>query len=317
MDFGFSIPTRGPLANKDNIGKIAKRGEELGYRYLCASDHIVIPKTIAPNYPYTQNGVPSFSGECLEQLTLLTWLAAVTKEVRLLASVMVVPHRNPVHTAKALATIDVLSGGRLVVGCGAGWMEEEFEAIGTPPFAERGRVTDEYLRVFRELWTSDDPSFDGEYVNFSDIIFEPKPVQKPFPPIWIGGESGRALRRTAELGDCWYPIGSNPRFPLNTVERFAAGVKRLAHHAEKAGRDPATIDLAFLAIWPDDVEPIDIAEGERFIFTGSAQDIAEDIARLGELGVNHILFNFQRQTLEETIAAMEHFAEEIRPLAAV
>lgn len=195
-------------------------------------------------------------------------------------------------------------------------MEEEFEAIGTPPFAERGRVTDEYIRVFRELWTSDDPTFDGEYASFSDIIFEPKPVQKPFPPIWIGGESGPALRRTAQMGDCWYPIGSNPRFPLNTVERFADGVKRLARHAEEAGRDPATIDLAYLANWPDDVAPIDIAEGERFIFTGSAQDLAEDIASLGELGVNHILFNFQRETLEETMAAMEHFAEEIRPLAA-
>lgn len=316
MDFGFSIPTRGSLANQDSIGKIAKRGEELGYRYLCASDHIVIPRTISPKYPYSQSGVPPFSGECLEQLTLLTWLAAVTNEVRLLASVMVVPHRSPVHTAKILATIDVLSGGRLVVGCGAGWMEEEFEAIGTPPFAERGRVTDEYIRVFRELWTSDDPTFDGEYASFSDIIFEPKPVQKPFPPIWIGGESGPALRRTAQMGDCWYPIGSNPRFPLNTVERFADGVKRLARHAEEAGRDPATIDLAFLANWPDDVAPIDIAEGERFIFTGSAQDLAEDIASLGELGVNHILFNFQRETLEETMAAMEHFAEEIRPLAA-
>lgn len=316
MDFGFSIPTRGSLANKDSIGKIAKRGEELGYRYLCASDHIVIPRTISPKYPYSQSGVPPFSGECLEQLTLLTWLAAVTNEVRLLASVMVVPHRSPVHTAKILATIDVLSGGRLVVGCGAGWMEEEFEAIGTPPFAERGRVTDEYIRVFRELWTSDDPTFDGEYASFSDIIFEPKPVQKPFPPIWIGGESGPALRRTAQMGDCWYPIGSNPRFPLNTVERFADGVKRLARHAEEAGRDPATIDLAFLANWPDDVAPIDIADGERFIFTGSAQDLAEDIASLGELGVNHILFNFQRETLEETMAAMEHFTEEIRPLAA-
>lgn len=316
MDFGFSIPTRGPLASKDSIRKIAKRGEELGYRYLCVSDHIVIPRTISPKYPYSQSGVPPFSGECLEQLTLLTWLAAVTNEVRLLASVMVVPHRSPVHTAKILATIDVLSGGRLVVGCGAGWMEEEFEAIGTPPFAERGRVTDEYIRVFRELWTSDDPTFDGEYASFSDIIFEPKPVQKPFPPIWIGGESGPALRRTAQMGDCWYPIGSNPRFPLNTVERFADGVKRLARHAEEAGRDPATIDLAYLANWPDDVAPIDIAEGERFIFTGSAQDLAEDIASLGELGVNHILFNFQRETLEETMAAMEHFAEEIRPLAA-
>jgi probable F420-dependent oxidoreductase len=315
MDFGFGIPTRGPLANQDDIRTIARRGEELGFRYLCVSDHIVIPRKIASTYPYSPDGTPTFTGECLEQLTLLTWLAAVTREARLLTSVMVVPHRNPVHTAKILATIDVLSGGRLVVGCGAGWMAEEFEAIGTPPFAERGKVTDEYIRVFRELWTADQPAFDGDYAQFSDIVFEPKPAEAPGPPIWIGGESGRALRRVAELGDGWFPIGSNPSLPLNTVDRYAAGVERLARHAEEAGRDPTTIDRAYWANWPADAAPIAVEEGERSICTGSAAEIAEDIDALAGLGVNHLLFNFQRPTLEETIATMEHFAGDIRPLA--
>lgn len=317
MDFGFHVPTRGPLANQDGLRAIVTRGEELGFRYFCVSDHIVIPKSIAPRYPYSQHGMPSFTGECLEQLTLLAWLAAVTREARLLTSVMVVPHRNPVHTAKILATIDVLSGGRLVVGCGTGWMEEEFVALGAPPFAERGKVTDEYLRVFRELWSSDEPAFAGDYASFSGIVFEPKPAQTPNPPIWIGGESGRALRRVVALGDCWFPIGANPRFPLNTPERYAEGVKRLERHAEQAGRDPATIDRAFWANWPDHAGPLEIEGGGRYICTGSPAEIAGDVARLAELGVNHLLLNFQRATLDETFAAMDRFAEEVRPLAGV
>src|SRR6266567_4427207 len=123
----------------------------------------------------------------------------------------------PVLTAKILSTIDVMSGGRIMVGVGAGWLEEEFEALGAPPFAERGKATDEYLQAFRELWTKDKPHFDGRFVKFTNIVFVPKPVQKPHPPLWVGGESGPAMRRAARLGNGWYPIGSNPRFPLNTL----------------------------------------------------------------------------------------------------
>ncbi|MDP6706691.1 MAG: LLM class flavin-dependent oxidoreductase, partial [Alphaproteobacteria bacterium] len=140
MDFGFGIPTRGDYANRQDLKAIAERGEKHGFKYMSVSDHIVIPRSFAPLYPYAQDGRPTFAEAWLEQLTAMAWLAAVTEEARLLTSVMVVPHRNPVHTAKTIATIDVLSGGRVVVGCGSGWMEEEFQAIGTEPFAERGRV---------------------------------------------------------------------------------------------------------------------------------------------------------------------------------
>ncbi len=319
MDFGMSVPTRGPMANAADIGAIAKQAEALGFRYLAIPDHLVVPRRIASRYPYSQTGdwPGQAGGDCLEQLTLMAWLAAVTTEVRLLTSVMVVPHRNPVHTAKIFATIDVLTEGRSVVGIGTGWMREEFEAVGTEPFAERGAVTDEYLRIFKALWCDDEPSFEGDYASFSDIVFEPKPVQQPHPPIWVGGESGRALRRVVGLGDCWYPIGANPNDPLNTPARYGAAVKRLEAEAEKAKRDPATIDRAFWANWPADSQPIEIEAGERFIFTGEANAVAQDIATMAALGVNHLLFNFQRATLPETLDAMRHFAEEIRPLASV
>jgi alkanesulfonate monooxygenase SsuD/methylene tetrahydromethanopterin reductase-like flavin-dependent oxidoreductase (luciferase family) len=127
---------------------------------------------------------------------------------------MVLPHRPPVLTAKMLATIDVLSNERLIVGCGVGWMREEFEAIGAPPYEARGTVGDEYIQVFKELWTNDDPVFEGDHCRFSDLTFAPKPVQKPHPPIWTGGESPAALRRAGNPG-------STVQQSLDRMSRFA------------------------------------------------------------------------------------------------
>jgi len=317
MDFGFNIPTRGPLANPHAMATLATRGESLGFAWLAIADHIVIPRTIDSRYPYSDSGqmAGAADGDCYEQLTLMTWLAAITRRPRLLTSVMVVPHRPPVLTAKTLATIDVLSGGRVTVGCGAGWMDEEFRAIGAPPFAERGKVTDEYLAIFKTLWTDDDPEYAGSYARFSDVTFLPKPVQKPHPPLWIGGESPAAVRRAARFGDAWYPIGSNPQFPLDTADRYAAAVARLRVEAEAYGRDPASLGLAYWANWyRGDGQELRTDHGERRLFTGGDQAIAEDADRLAELGVQHLLVNFQRAELAQSLDAMEHFAERVLPM---
>lgn len=314
MDFGFSLPTRGPLANARDIRTLVERGEALGFEYLTVSDHIVIPKSVAPEYPYAKDGRLVSPENWMEQLTVLAWIAALSEKARLVTSVMVVPHRNPVHTAKILATADVLSGGRVVIGCGAGWMREEFEALQTPPFDERGEVTDEYLRVFKELWTNPEPSFAGKYTRFRDIAFEPKPVQQPHIPIWIGGESSAALRRVVRLGDGWYPIGANPKFPLATAELYAARVARLEAMAEAAGRDPATIDRAYVANWPESGGPFELEGGHRFLCTGTPEERARDIQELAGLGVRHMFFNFLSPTLEETLERTERFAKEVRPL---
>ena len=151
---------------------------------------------------------------------MLAFLAGQTSRIGLGTSVMIVPHRNPLVAAKSIATLDVLSGGRVILGVGVGWLREEFEVLDLPPFDERGAVTDEYLRAFIELWTSDNPSFHGKYVQFDDISFLPKPVQKPHPPIWIGGESRPAIRRAAQLGNGWHPLGVNSLSPLSTVEQL-------------------------------------------------------------------------------------------------
>ena len=228
MDVGLTIPTRGPLAAPDNIETLVRRAEELGFDHLSVSDHLVVPRNIDSRYPYSESGAwpGAASGECLEQFTLLAWLAAITSRPRLITAVAVIPYRAAMHTAKIAATIDVLSNGRLVLGAGAGWMKEEFEAVGAPPFEDRGRVTDEYLQAFKILWTEDAPHFEGRHVRFSDITFLPKPVQKPHPPIWIGGESPPALRRTVRYGDVWFPIGNNPHHRLDTVARFKDGVEQ-------------------------------------------------------------------------------------------
>ena len=311
MDFGFGIPMRGPLANVDSISEIVTSGEGLGFDIVTVSDHVVVPRHITSIYPYNEDG--SFAGqdtgECLEQLTTLMAIAAITNNLRLLTSVMVLPHRNPVLTAKILATIDVLSKGRLNVGCGVGWMREEFEALAAPSFDERGAVGSEYIQIFKELWTKDDPVFEGNFASFSNISFLPKPVQTPHPPIWVGGESSPALRRAVELGDCWYPIRTNPKFPLDSAELLRKRIDRLHHYAEANNRDPATIDLAYSANWFNMGSQ---SQGNRTRwFEGESNQIQEDVGQLMDLGVNHLILSFTGESTSEITDNMSKFISEV------
>jgi probable F420-dependent oxidoreductase len=224
---------------------------------------------------------------------------------------MVVPHRPAVLTAKILSTIDVLSGGRLTLGIGAGWMKEEFEAIGAPDFAARGKVTDEYVEAFKALWTSSDPRYQGEHVRFAGIAFEPKPVQKPHPPIWVGGESGPALRRTARLGDAWYPIGTNPSFPLDSLKRFKAAIGKLRALTAEAGRDPASVGVALRVSRHGEGVPATAGDGERHLFSGTAADLAADLRTLRDLGIISVDFNFGGASVEEALGKMQAFRREV------
>jgi probable F420-dependent oxidoreductase len=316
MHVGLTIPTRGPLATRQGIETMTRKAEELGFAHLSLSDHVVVPRSIDSRYPYSESGewAGAASGDCFEQFTELAYLAAITTKARLITAVAVIPYRGAVHTAKIAATIDVLSDGRMVLGIGAGWLREEFEALGSPPFEERGRVTDEYLQAFKALWTEDHPRFEGRHVRVADVVFLPKPVQKPHPPIWIGGESPAALRRAVRHGDAWFPIGNNPRHPLDTVARFEAGLKRLHATAEQHGRDPKSIGLAFYAGWFDETRTLKLEGGERHIMTGTAAEVAEDIDGLAALGVTDLVLNFQRATLEQSLSSMQLFCDEIRPL---
>jgi probable F420-dependent oxidoreductase len=315
MHYGVTLPGRGPLATADTLARLTRGAEELDYDMVLAGDHIVVPKGIASPYPYTDDGTfpGAASGEYLEQLTLLAFLAGQTQRIRLVTSVLIVPHRNPLVAAKALATLDVLSKGRLTVGIGVGWMREEFAALGLPPFAERGAVTDEYVQAFKELWTSENPTFTGTYCQFSNITFLPKPLQKPHPPIWVGGESRRAMRRTAQLADGWYPIGSNPQHPLETPVQLAAGIERLAAYARDAGRNPAAIDIIYRTHTYYLGAAVATADTRR-PFTGSAAAIAEDIRQYAALGVTHLVLDFTHasRTCDDVLQQMDAFATQVR-----
>jgi probable F420-dependent oxidoreductase len=320
LKYGFRVPTQ--LTDPQSIATLVQRAEDMDFHFAGVSDHLVVPRNIGSRYPYSESGDSwpgSLSGVSLDRpasyldpLTLLSFLAARTSEIRLLTSVLVLPYRSPVLTAKVLASIDVLSHGRLIVGCGLGWMREEFQALGSPPFEERGDVTDEYIRAFKELWTSRDPEFEGRYCQFSDVTFEPKPVQKPHPPIWTGGEGRAALRRAARLADGWHPINSNPRHPLRTLQDLSASINEMRGYAEEEGREASVIEIALSASWSEDS-----AFGpDRSILVGSAEMVAADIHALEEFGVGYLMVGFGADTVEATLGLMERFTSEVTPLAA-
>ncbi len=303
MKFGFNAPTAGPLAAPAELSRLCIAGETMGFDYATFSDHVVIPDTIASRYPYSESGefAAGAAASRHEQLIEVAYIAAKTHKLRLVTSVMVVPHRPAVLAAKQLATIDVLSNGRLTVGIGAGWCEEEFVALGTPPFAERGAVTDEYIAAFKALWSEEHPKFDGKYTKFDNLIFAHKPVQQPGPPIWVGGESGPALRRTAKLGDAWYPIGTNPAFPFDSLKRLEAGITRLRKLIIDAGRNPAAVGVAYRVAKYGAELPATAKDGERRLFSGTPSDILDDIRTLKSLGVGHLDFGFTAQTTDAAI----------------
>ena len=311
MQIGFNLPNSGKLTAPEVMGRLAREGEALGYDYLTLTDHVVLPDLAAPGYPYSESG-EFMSGDPAvrhELLTGMAWVAAKTERIRLVAAVLVVPHRPAVLAAKMLSTIDVLSGGRLTVGIGTGWLEVEFNAVVTTPFAERGAVTDEYLAAFRALWTEERPRFDGKYVRFADIVFEPKPAQRPHPPIWVGGEAPPALRRAARYGQAWYPIGTNRAHPFDTLPRLEAGIARLRKLTAEAGRDPAAVTVAYRVKRLGERVAAQASDGERRLFSGGEAEHLEDLRALRSLGVTAVDVDVERDTAEESLREMRRLRE--------
>jgi len=314
MHFGITLPGRGALARPDVLVKLAQRADALGYASAFVTDHVVIPATYESTYPYSPTGrtAGDWSQGYLEPLALMSFVAGATSRIRLGTSVLVVPYRNPVVTAKMLATLDVMSGGRVILGVGVGWLREEFVALQSPRFEDRGRATDEYLRLMRACWMHEPVEFKGAHYNLAPVSALPKPAQKGGIPIWAGGHTDAALRRAGELADGWHPIGFRPPAVL-LPEEYAEKVAVIHGWARKAGRDPAAITLSFRV--PLELKPrgAKTAGGERTPFRGTAAEVIEDIRAYQALGVTHFVFDFTPQDLRGQLAMMERFAHEVRP----
>ncbi|MSO90233.1 MAG: LLM class F420-dependent oxidoreductase [Acetobacteraceae bacterium] len=311
MRYGFYLPTRGPTATREGVLAVAREGERLGLHSAMIADHIVFPVESDSTYPYTVNGKHPGGRDALDAFSILGVVAGATEKLRLVTSVLVLPYRNPVLTAKMVSSLDVLSGGRVTLGVGAGWLREEFEALGSPDFARRGAVTDEWLRIMKQLWTMSPASFEGKFYRYRDIYCEPLPMQKPHPPIWIGGHSPAALRRAARYGDGWHPVGAIAAMPLPPQE-LRAHIDRLKRLTEAHGRDPNAIVISYKAPLYDINLPTVV--GERKHFSGTPDEIAGDIRVFGAIGVQELIFDFRGESIADSIERLQRFAGEIMPL---
>lgn len=296
MNFGVWIPNCRHLATPDIIRATAVRAEQQGYDAVWVSDHVVVPHA----------NVVNFGETVFDPLVTLAVVAGATSRVRLGTTVLIVPYRNAVVTAKMISSLDALSGGRVTVGIGAGWVAAESAMLGVP-FAERGAMTDEYLRAMQELWTSPAPSFAGKYTAFSGLVFEPKPAQKPHPPIWVGGHSRAALRRTVELGAAWHPINRPPA-------ELRSGRLELVRLCQARGRSttPAlTLRNDVRILRPGETPPTSAHAGR--VIAGEASAVVDQVTELADCRVEHLVLEFLAADGRDLEAQMAAFAEQVRP----
>ena len=294
MKFGFCLPHNWGVENVDSIFRLATNAEDLGYDSVWVSEHVFNVSYILDrigNRPY------------YDPLGILTYVAAITKKVRLGTSVLVLPYHNPIRLAKTTASLDVMSGGRLTLGVGVGVIEQELEAMGSP-FAERGAITNEAIAVMKELWTQEDPTFEGRYHSFSGMKFSPKPLQKPHIPLLIGGVSRSAIRRAARMGNGWHPGSISP-------EELSHGIQYLRERARAVARDaseiPVSVRLELDAPGGRSVSP------SRFSLGGDREPILRNCQAFENLGVDMLVIAPNTGEVEKIQAAMELLAREVLP----
>jgi probable F420-dependent oxidoreductase len=307
MDFGVCLPNFpfGVQPSKANIVAVAQAAERLNYDSVWVSDHILVSKD-KPRY-----------GNIYEALTTLAYIAGVTQRIRLGTSILVLPQRDAILAAKQIATLDDLSDGRVILGVGVGWMDDEFENLGAD-FHRRGRHTDEGLRLMKTLWQADDPQFEGEFYQFSNVLFGPKPAQPGGPPILVGGNSEAAFRRIALLGDGWNADDV-------AFDQLKAVSDQLRARAQENGRSVEitfrrTVDLRPAAAEAGLITAPTAGSGIKTgrwpgsstgALTGSLNEVKDFIDQVAEVGVSHFIFQFEHSIQEEHLAQLELFASEV------
>jgi len=289
MHTGLTLPIRNDIYDKSNI-EIAKKAETLDFDSIWVSDHIVIP--------HKHKG--RFTDLFYDPFALLSYIAGVTDKIKLGTSLIILPYRNPIVVAKMISTLDNLSDGRVIFGVGTGWMREEFDILGVP-FEERGKRTNEYIQIIKNLWTEDNPSFEGEFYNYRDIKFEPKPLQTPYPKIIVGGNSGRAIDRAIKFSNGWQPTAIGP-------EEYRA---KLQHIKKSTNPDNFVLSVRNRVEIRNDK---DNTEGPGFYtFRGTVSEIIEEAIKFRDLGVKQILFDPAVESLEEYFKTIDIISAEIIP----
>ncbi|MBI3327517.1 MAG: LLM class F420-dependent oxidoreductase [Nitrospinae bacterium] len=289
MKFGFSLSNNQGIEDVQTIVRLATRAEELGFRSVWASDHI-----FNVGHVFERIGDRPY----YDPLTILSFVAAVTRRIRLGTSVLVLPYHHPMRLAKAAATLDVLSGGRVILGVGVGAVEREFEALGTS-YAERGAITDETIAILRALWTQPVPSHEGRFYRFSGMPFSPKPVQKPHIPLVIGGASRAAIRRAARVGNGWQPIAMPPEVLREHLDYLAA-------QAQAAGRTMADIPVSVSM-------PLQGGRGGRYTLGLDPADIVSKIQTFASLGVETVVVAPTTGDAQALTSYLEMIGREVMP----
>ena len=298
MKLGICLPHYGRPIEPSRLVQLAARAEEVGLDSIWVTDHVILPRDIALIY----------RSDMLDPLAVLPWLAGVTERIALGTSVVVLPYRSPLPVAKLLASVDVLAGGRLIVGVAVGWVEGEFEALGVP-FRERGRRTDEAIELFRAVWTQEYPELKTASYNLAGLKASPMPLQKPRPPILVGGASEAAMRRAARLGDGWHASGMPP-------STFRAGALAVANHWKDAKREGEPQLSLRIPILIDGVHrpAVDSALlGTRHVLRGPLTSIVRELRQYQSAGCEHVALEVSYSTYPAILDTIDIIAEEIRP----
>ena len=292
MKFGLRLPGAGPYAGPEAIVAFAQKAEELGFDSVWMTDHIALPVDVRTRYPYRADGKFFWPPETpyLDTVLTLAWAAAATERIQVGTSVLIAGWHHPVNTAKALATLDVLNGGRTICGIGTGWMREQFEILGAP-FESRGARTTEYIRLLKHLWSADEIDFQGEHFHFGGFKLYPKPARQPSIPIWCGGKSEGVLRRVAAVADGWHPLYITP-------EELEEKLGRLAGHLAEHGR---SLDELTLSARPVDQATLDEATIDRYAGLGVELLIADT--------------SFEHDSLAGVLDEVSRLADQLMPFA--
>jgi len=299
MKIGFSVGNIGPIGTPEAISTIAVRAEDLGYHSLWSVERLLYPVKPQAPYPATPDGsLPEAYRYCLDPLDALTFAAAYTKKITLGTSILDLPYYNPVMLARRLSTLDVLSHGRLRVGFGLGWSPDEMQAAGAN-MKTRGAQADEFLQILTAIWTTNPVEFSGRFYQLPKSWIEPKPVQKPHPPIYFAAYAPAAMKRVAEHSNGWNPVG----IPVEGMAQMWAAIKQMA---QAAGRDPGALELIVRANLEITGEPL---PAERPIFTGSMDQIRQDAIACRGIGAHELIvdpvFSPGAQNLDRWLKLME------------